>query len=38
MKITTREDLRLAEKTLAAVPKPKFNGPAHPFANDDMWR
>ena len=38
MKITTREDLRLAEKALAALPKPKFTGPAHPFADDDMWR
>jgi 2-C-methyl-D-erythritol 4-phosphate cytidylyltransferase len=38
LKITTREDLRLAEKALAALPKPKFTGPAHPFADDDMWR
>jgi 2-C-methyl-D-erythritol 4-phosphate cytidylyltransferase len=38
LKITTREDLRLAERALDAMPKPKFQGPAHPFANDDMWR
>ncbi len=38
IKITTREDLRLAEKALDALPKPKFKGPAHPFADDDMWR
>ena len=38
IKITTREDLRLAEKALDALPKPKFQGPAHPFADDDMWR
>lgn len=38
IKITAREDLRLAEKALDALPKPKFQGPAHPFANDDMWR
>jgi 2-C-methyl-D-erythritol 4-phosphate cytidylyltransferase len=38
LKITTREDLRLAEAALAAMPKPKFRGPAHPFAGDDIWR
>ena len=38
LKITTREDLRLAEQALKALPKPKFQGPAHPFADDDMWR
>jgi len=37
MKITTKEDLRLAEKALKALPKPKL-GPIHPFADDDMWR
>jgi 2-C-methyl-D-erythritol 4-phosphate cytidylyltransferase len=37
-KITTREDLRLAEQALKALPKPKLQGPGHPFANDDMWR
>jgi 2-C-methyl-D-erythritol 4-phosphate cytidylyltransferase len=38
LKITSREDLRFAEHALKAMPKPKFDGPAHPFANDDMWR
>lgn len=38
LKITSREDLRLAEQALKALPTPKFGGPAHPFANDDMWR
>jgi 2-C-methyl-D-erythritol 4-phosphate cytidylyltransferase len=38
IKITTREDLRLAEQALKALPKPKFEGPAHPFADDDMWK
>lgn len=38
LKIATQEDLRLAEQALKAMPKPKFQGPAHPFANDDMWR
>jgi len=38
LKIATQEDLRLAEQALKALPKPKFSGPAHPFAGDDMWR
>ena len=38
LKITTQEDLRLAEHALKAVPKPKAFGPAHPFKDDDMWR
>jgi len=38
LKIATREDLRLAEQALKAMPKPKLSGPAHPFADDDMWR
>lgn len=38
LKITTREDLRLAEQALKALPKPRLSGPAHPFADDDMWR
>ena len=38
LKIATQEDLRLAEQALKALPKPKFQGPAHPFAGDDMWR
>lgn len=38
LKITTRDDLRWAQQTLKALPKPKFSGPANPFADDDMWR
>ncbi|MCX7427691.1 MAG: 2-C-methyl-D-erythritol 4-phosphate cytidylyltransferase [Planctomycetia bacterium] len=38
IKVTTREDLRLAEQAMKALPKPKFQGPAHPFADEDMWR
>jgi 2-C-methyl-D-erythritol 4-phosphate cytidylyltransferase len=38
MKITAREDLRLAAQALKALPKPKLPGPAHPFADDDLWR
>jgi len=38
LKITTKEDLRLAEQALKALPKPKLKGPIHPFADDDMWR
>ena len=38
LKITSREDLRLAEQALKALPKPKLSGPAHPFAGDDIWR
>ena len=36
IKITTKEDLRLAEHALKALPKPKLLGPSHPFA--DEWR
>jgi 2-C-methyl-D-erythritol 4-phosphate cytidylyltransferase len=38
LKITTREDLRLAEQALKALPAQKLTGPAHPFAGDDLWR
>ncbi len=38
LKITTKEDLRMAEQLLKAVPKPKLLGPSHPFADDDIWR
>lgn len=37
-KITSREDLRLAEHALKALPTPRLGGPAHPFAGDDVWR
>jgi 2-C-methyl-D-erythritol 4-phosphate cytidylyltransferase len=38
LKITSREDLRLAEQAMKALPANRLDGPAHPFANDDMWR
>ena len=38
VKIATKEDLRLAEQALKALPKPKLAGPLHPFADDDKWR
>ena len=38
LKITTREDLRFAAYALKALPKPKIIGPAHPFADDNLWR
>jgi 2-C-methyl-D-erythritol 4-phosphate cytidylyltransferase len=38
IKITSQDDLRLAAAILKALPKPKILGPAHPFADDDMWR
>jgi len=38
MKIATKEDKRLVEQAIKALPKPKLAGPLHPFADDDMWR
>jgi 2-C-methyl-D-erythritol 4-phosphate cytidylyltransferase len=38
LKITTKDDLRLAEQILNVLPKPKPGGFAHPFADDDLWR
>ncbi|RLS29700.1 MAG: 2-C-methyl-D-erythritol 4-phosphate cytidylyltransferase [Planctomycetota bacterium] len=38
LKITSREDLRLAEQAIKALPKPKLAGPTHPFADDHVWR
>jgi len=38
LKITTADDLRLAEQALHALPKPKLDRPWHPFsAEEDMW-
>lgn len=37
LKIATKEDMRLAEQALRALPKPKLPG-SHPFADGDMWR
>lgn len=38
IKITAKEDLRLAEQILKVLPKPKPTGGGNPFADDDMWR
>ena len=38
IKITTKDDLRLAEQILKVLPKAKPEGFTHPFAGDDMWR
>ena len=38
IKITTRDDLKLAEQVLKVLPKPKLEGFQHPFAGDDLWR
>jgi 2-C-methyl-D-erythritol 4-phosphate cytidylyltransferase len=38
LKITTAIDLRLASAVLQALPKPKRDAPAHPFADErEMW-
>ena len=38
IKITTKEDQRLAEQLLKALPKPKLPGALNPFADGDIWR
>jgi 2-C-methyl-D-erythritol 4-phosphate cytidylyltransferase len=38
IKITTKDDLRLAEQILKVLPKAKPEGFSHPFAGDDLWR
>jgi 2-C-methyl-D-erythritol 4-phosphate cytidylyltransferase len=38
IKITTKEDLRIAAALLKALPKPKLATQAHPFADDHLWR
>ena len=38
IKITAKEDMRLAEQALKALPKPKLPGAMNPFADDDKWR
>lgn len=38
LKITTKGDLFLAEAILKSRPKPKPNRPAHPFAEEEMWK
>jgi 2-C-methyl-D-erythritol 4-phosphate cytidylyltransferase len=37
VKITTREDLALAEAILKSRPKPKAPRPIHPFADEAQW-
>ncbi len=37
LKITTKDDLRLAAHALKALPKPKTLGGLHPF-DDELWR
>jgi 2-C-methyl-D-erythritol 4-phosphate cytidylyltransferase len=38
LKITTRDDLKLAEQVLKVLPKSKPDGFNHPFAGDDLFR
>jgi hypothetical protein len=38
VKITSKEDLKLAEQILKVLPKAKPEGFTHPFAGDDIWR
>ena len=38
IKITTRDDLKLAEQVIKVLPKPKLEGFNHPFADDNLWR
>ncbi len=38
IKITTKRDLRMAVACLEAMPKPRFDAPTHPFADDNLWR
>jgi 2-C-methyl-D-erythritol 4-phosphate cytidylyltransferase len=37
VKITTKDDLFLAEAILKSRPKPKVKGPIHPFADEAQW-
>ncbi len=37
IKITTKQDVFLAEAILKSLPKPKVSGPIHPFGDDEMW-
>ena len=38
IKITTKDDLKLAEQILKVLPKPKLDVMRHPFGDDDLWR
>ncbi len=37
IKITTKQDIYLAEAILKSMPKPKSSGPVHPFGEEEMW-
>jgi 2-C-methyl-D-erythritol 4-phosphate cytidylyltransferase len=37
IKITTKQDVYLADAILKSLPKPKVKGPIHPFAEEEMW-
>jgi 2-C-methyl-D-erythritol 4-phosphate cytidylyltransferase len=37
IKITTKQDLFLADAILKSLPKPKPSGPVHPFGEEEMW-
>jgi 2-C-methyl-D-erythritol 4-phosphate cytidylyltransferase len=37
IKITTRQDIALAEAILKSLPKPKPTGSVHPFGEEEMW-
>jgi 2-C-methyl-D-erythritol 4-phosphate cytidylyltransferase len=38
LKITSRDDLKLAEQVLKVLPKPKLDAFQNPFAGDDLWK
>lgn len=38
IKLTAKNDLKLAEQILKVLPKPPAAGGAHPFGDDDLWR
>jgi 2-C-methyl-D-erythritol 4-phosphate cytidylyltransferase len=38
VKITTKDDLHLADAVLKSRPKPKEKRPIHPFADEEMWK
>ena len=38
LKITSKEDIRLAEQIFKVLTKPNLNNQAHPFSGSDIWR
>ena len=38
IKITSKQDLKLAAACLKSLPTPRFDAPLHPFADGDLWR